>query len=137
MDPFHSIMRISAAGLEAQTIRTRVISENIANVHSTADKAGGDPYARKVVTFESELDRQLGVNLVRVQSVQRSGEEFKLEHNPNHPAADGNGYVKVPNINLFLETADLKEANRTFQANLQVFKQAKEMHSQTVDLLKG
>lgn len=137
MDPFYQIMRISAAGLEAQAARIRVVTENIANANSTADAAGGDPYRRKTITFQSEIDRRLGVELVRVRSLGVDNTAFRSEYRPGHVAADEKGYVKVPNVNVFLEAADLKEANRTYQANLQTFRQAKEIHAQTIDLLKG
>ena len=131
-----SAMKIAAAGLDAQSQRLRIVAENLANAHSTGSTPGADPYARKVVSFATELDELAGVELVRVNSVDVSPDPFRLERNPSHPAADAEGNVKLPNVNVLVELADMREANRSYEANLQVVKQVRDMVSMTIDLLR-
>lgn len=137
MDPLSVALKVAASGLQAQSKRMSVISENLANAESTGATPGSDPYARKTISFESELDDAVGANLVKVERVGRHDSPFRIEHNPGHPAADERGYVKLPNVNMLVEAADMREANRSYQANLQVIKQAREMISMTIDLLRG
>lgn len=136
-DPLISAMKTSASGLEAQSMRLRIISENLANAQSTGSTPGSDPFRRKTVTFGEELDRMSGATLVYVKSVQTDQSPFGLEFDPGNPAANSAGYVKMPNVNLILEMADMREANRSYESNLQVVKQAREMISMTIDLLRG
>jgi flagellar basal-body rod protein FlgC len=136
-DPLQSALRISASGLEAQSRRLRVVTENLANAQSTAKTPGGDPYTRRVVTFENEVDEAAGTSLVKVSSIERHRSPYRLEHNPGHPAADANGYVKMPNVDVMSEVADMHETNRSYEANLQVIKQAREMISMTIDMLRS
>jgi len=136
LDPLKASMQIAGAGLEAQSTRLRIISQNVANSQSTASVAGGDPYARQTVSFDSVLDRATGVELVRVKSIGIDESPFKEELDPGNPAADDKGYVKMPNVDLLIELADMREANRTYEANLQVAKQSADMLNQTVSLLK-
>lgn len=135
-DPLQTSLLIAASGLQAQSTRLRVVSENIANAQSTAAVAGGDPYARKTVSFESTLDRASGVNLVQIKSIGVDSTPFKLEHDPGNPGADANGLVKMPNVDMLIELADMREANRSYEANLQVAKQSAEMLSTTIALMK-
>ena len=135
-DPLQSSLRIAGAGLEAQSVRLRVISENIANSQSTATRPGGDPYTRQTVSFDNELDRAAGLSLVRVKSIGLDDSGFKIERDPGNPAADENGFVKMPNVDVLTELADMREANRTYEANLQVAKQSADLLSMTVNLLK-
>ncbi|MGD0639678.1 MAG: flagellar basal body rod protein FlgC [Roseiarcus sp.] len=135
-DPLQSSLKIAGAGLEAQSVRLRVISENIANSQSTGTTPGADPYTRQTVTFDDELDRAAGLSLVRVKSIGFDGSPFKIEHDPGSPAADENGFVKMPNVDMLTELADMREANRTYEANLQVAKQSAELLGMTVNLLK-
>ena len=135
-DSLQTSLRIAASGLQAQSVRLRVISENIANAQSTGSEPGGDPYVRKTVTFDSELDRTLGVNLTKVKSIGLDSTPFKLEHDPGNPAADDKGMVKMPNVDLLVELADMREANRSYEANLQVAKQSADMLNTTVGLMK-
>ena len=130
-------MRVAASGLNVQSVRLRVISENLANAHSTGETPGADPYARKLISFASELDRANGPNLVKVNSITHSTEPFRVERHPSHPAADAQGFVKFPNVQTLIELADMREANRSYEANLQVIKQARDMISMTVDLLRS
>ena len=135
-DPLQATLRIAGSGLEAQSVRLRVISENIANAQSTGDTPGADPYTRQTVSFDSVLDRSLGAPLVRIKTIGRDDAPFKVEHDPGNPAADAGGFVKLPNVDVLTELADMREANRTYEANLQVAKQSAELLGQTVSLLK-
>ena len=136
MAELNSSMRISAAGLKAQGERLRVISENIANSGSTALTPDQEPYRRKLVTFGSQLDRELGVNLVKVGPAGRDLSEFGLRYQPGHPAADDSGYVKISNVNTLVEMTDMREAQRSYEANLKVLQAARGMLSRTIDLLR-
>ncbi len=129
-------MHISAAGLKAQGERLRVIAENIANAGSTALTPDQEPYRRKLVTFGNELNRNLGTNLVEVQKVGRDPSDFDLRYQPGHPAADDSGYVKVSNVNTLIEMTDMREAQRSYQANLKVLEVARGMLQRTIDLLR-
>jgi flagellar basal-body rod protein FlgC len=135
-DPLQATLRIAGSGLEAQSVRLRVISENIANAQSTGDTPGANPYTRQTVSFDSVLDRSLGAPLVRIKTIGLDDAPFKVEHDPGNPAADAGGFVKLPNVDVLTELADMREANRTYEANLQVAKQSAELLGQTVSLLK-
>lgn len=137
MDPLQASLRISASALEAQSFRMRVVSQNLANAHSTSATPGTDPYRRRTVTFESEIDRASSIALVRVANAGFDRSPFRLEHDPGHPAADEAGFVKLPNVNMLIEMADMREASRSYEANLQVIRQAREMISMTIDLLRS
>ena len=137
MDPLSAASKIAGSGLEAQATRLRIVSENIANARSTGDTAGADPYRRKTITFGAEMDRAAGVELVKVQKHGTDASGFIEEYDPNHPAADARGMVKLPNVNMLIEMADMREANRTYDANLQTIKQTRELVAATIDLLKG
>lgn len=134
-DLLHS-MKISAAGMKAQGIRLRVISENLANAQSTAPNPGADPYRRKVVSFQSRLDRELGVETVRVRNISNDHSKFQVRYEPGHPAANSEGYVAYPNVNSITEMQDMREAQRTYEANLSVLDVSKSMVQRTIDLLR-
>ena len=137
IDPLQVSLKIAGSGLEVQSKRVRVVSENLANAQSTGRTPGADPYTRKTISFETEVDRVTGANLVRVDSIERDRAPYRIEHDPGHPASDENGFVKLPNVNILVEMADMREANRSYEANLQVIKQAREMISMTIDLLRN
>jgi len=137
IDPIKASMSIAGSGLEAQSSRLRVVSENIANVDSTGRVGGADPYRRRTITFDSVMSRAEGVNLVRVKDLGIDNAPFRLEYEPGHQAADENGYVKRPNVNVLVEMSDMRETNRSYEANLQIFKQARSMAAMTIDMLKG
>ena len=136
IDALQASLKIAGSGLEAQSTRLRIIAQNIANSQSTASTAGGDPYARQTVSFDDTLDRQSGVEMVRVKNIGVDASPFRLQHDPGNPAADADGYVKTPNVDVLIELDDMREANRTYEANLQVAKQSADMLTQTVALLK-
>jgi len=136
MDDLKATMFIAGSGMRAQGVRIKVISENLANSDSTANTPGGDPYRRKVVTFANEMDRALNADVVRVNEVGEDDGAFGLRFDPAHPAADDTGYVKTPNVNSLIEMTDMREANRSYRANLQVIETTKSMLSQTVNLLR-
>ena len=137
IDPLQVSLKIAASGLQVQSKRLRVVSENLANAQSTDRTPGADPYTRKTISFETEVDRITGANFVRIDSIERDRAPYRIEHDPGHPAADENGFVKLPNVNILVEMADMREANRSYEANLQVIKQAREMISMTIDLLRN
>ncbi|MBI4183067.1 MAG: flagellar basal body rod protein FlgC [Proteobacteria bacterium] len=129
-------LRISASGMKAQGVRLRVISENLANRDSLATEAGGDPYRRKIVTFRNAFDRALGADLVDVRRVSVDRTELTRKFDPTHPAADPDGYVMVPNVNSFVELMDMREAQRTYNANLNVIEVSKRMLQRAIDILR-
>lgn len=135
MDLVKSMM-IAASGMRAQSGRMRVLAENIANSQSTASTPGGEPYRRQVVTFKSELDRQTGANMVSLGRPVADQSDFELKYMPNHPAADENGYVEMPNVNGMVEAMDMKEAQRSYEANLNMIQASRRMLSQTIELLR-
>ena len=137
IDPLQASLKIASAGLSANSARMRVTSENIANAQSTGSTPGADPYRRKTITFESTLDEASGADLVQVANVGSDNAPFVVEHDPGNPAADSKGFVKLPNVNLIMEMADMREANRAYEANLQVVKESRDLISMTIDLLKG
>jgi len=135
MDLMESLM-ISAAGMRVQGERLRVISENIANVDSVSEVPGGDPYRRKTITFQNALDREMGVNLVKVKKVGLDPSEFTRKYDPSNPAADKSGYVKLPNVNALIEMNDMREAQRSYEANLKVIEVSRGMLQRTIDILR-
>jgi len=130
-------MSIATSGLRAQAGRMRVISENIANADSTAKTAGGDPYRRKVPTFSSELDRTLDSRVVSLGKIKPDNSEFRVRHEPGNPAADTNGNVKYPNVNSLVEMTDMREAQRSYEANLNIISATRRMIQRTLDILKA
>jgi flagellar basal-body rod protein FlgC len=136
MDALSAALKIAASGLAAQSDRLRVVSENLANAQSTGNTPGADPYRRKTISFAAEVDRASGGSLVEVMKIDRDNSDFPVEFMPGHEAADQNGYVKMPNVNALIEMADMTEANRSYEANLQVVKQARDLISMTIDLMR-
>lgn len=127
---------VSAAGLRAQSLRMRVIAENLANANSVADTPGGDPYRRKVPTFKAAMDRDTGTTSVEITGIAADRSDFKRVHQPGNPAADADGYVKMPNVNSLVESADMKSAQRSYEANLNAIEAARSLTMRTIDLLK-
>lgn len=136
MDPLKSILQISASGMLAQGERLKVVSENVANASSSGMAPGEEPYRRKTITFEELLDRDTGVSTVAVSSIDRDKSDFSLRYEPSHPAADDQGFIKVSNVSPILEMANMREAARSYEANMNMFESARKMRSQIIDLLK-
>ncbi|MCP5433506.1 MAG: flagellar basal body rod protein FlgC [Alphaproteobacteria bacterium] len=136
MDLVKSMM-VAASGMRAQTARMKVIAENIANANSTTEKPGAEPYRRRMVSFADTLDRQLGVHMVRVRKTVEDQSEFALRYDPSNPAADEKGYVKTPNVNPLIEAMDMREAQKSYEANLNVIDSARRMLARTIELLKS
>ena len=134
---FIKTLTIAASGLRAQAGRMRVISENIANADSTPQRAGADPYRRKIPTFRSELDRSLDAQVVGLGKVQTDTSAFRLKYEPGHPAADTNGNVKYPNVNPLVEMTDMRDAQRSYEANINVISATRRMIQRTIDILKA
>lgn len=137
IDTLQLSSRVAASGLEAQSHRVRVIAENLANHDSTGKTSGANPYTRKTITFVNDPDPVTGANLVRADVIGFDPTPYPVQFDPSHPAADANGYVKHPNVQMLVEMADMREANRSYEANLQVIKQARELISMTIDLLRS
>ena len=135
-DPLIASAKAASNGLFAQSTRMRVLSENIANSETTGKTPGADPYQRKTISFESVADQADNVDLVQVGEIGRDTAAFRAEYMPGHPAADEKGYVKLPNIDMLTELADMREASRSYTANTQVIKQVRELVSMTIDLLR-
>jgi flagellar basal-body rod protein FlgC len=129
-------IKISASGMKAQGTRLRVVAENVANADSMGNKPGDDPYRRKTITFQDQLDRSLNADLVSVKRIGRDMSDFDLSYEPYHPLADENGYVKKPNVNSLIELTDMKEAQRGYEANLSVIDSSKAMIQRTIELLR-
>ncbi len=128
--------QVSAAGMAAQSKRLRIVSENLANAGSTSQVPGGDPYRRKMITFRNVLDQKQGVEVVRADRQVKDMSPFPLKFDPNHPAADEKGYVKMPNVNTLIEMMDMREAQRSYEANLGALQASRKMMQQMVDLLQ-
>ena len=129
-------LSISAAGMDVQTKRLRVIAENLANQDSTGSFPGATPYRRKTVVFEDVMDRSLQAETVKVKSVIPDASPFPQKYDPSNPAADKGGYVRTPNVNSFIEMMDMREAERSYSANLNVMQASRSMLTRVIDLLK-
>lgn len=129
-------LTISARGMDAQTTRLRVIAENLANQDSTGSSPGADAYRRKTISFDNRMDRALGAATVRVRRIAQDRADQPLRHDPSNPAANAQGYVKTPNVNSFVEVMDMREAQRSYSANLSVLEVTRGMLNRTIELLK-
>ncbi len=127
---------IAASGMKAQAERLKVISQNMANADSVSTEPGGEPYRRQVVSFENYVDKTNGAQKVRVNKIIDDNSPFEKKYEPNHPGADKNGYVLLPNVNPLIEMMDMKEAQRVYDANLNMLKTAREMNTSVLDILK-
>jgi flagellar basal-body rod protein FlgC len=136
MDFLKSI-QVAVSGLKAQSGRMRVISENIANADSVPQNPNAEPYRRKVPTFERRFDRELQAETVRMGKIARDQGSFKTRFEPGHPAADRQGYVKLPNVSSTIESMDLREAQRSYEANLNVVSSTRRMIQRTLELLRA
>ena len=133
---FLKTISVAASGLKAQSGRMRVIAENVANADSTADKPGADPYRRKVASFARRFDKDLEANVVELGRVGTDRSAFRTRFDPGHPAADPKGEVKLPNVNSLVETMDMREAQRSYEANLNLISATRRMISRTLEILR-
>lgn len=136
MDELKNASKIAFSGMNAQARRLRVVSENMANADSLPQAPGAEPYRRKVITFKSELDGTTGASLVKVAKVSQDKSELARKFDPSHPAADREGYVLAPNVNPLIELMDMREAQRSYEANMNVITASKTMLSKTLDMLR-
>jgi len=134
--PLSDTLQIAAAGMKAQDDRLRIVAENLANADSTSSVPGGAPYRRKTITFQNVLNKELGIETVQIAQRGFDASDFTKKFDPNHPAADEQGYVLYPNVNTIVEMIDMQEARRAYEANLNVVTVSKAMLSQTIDLLR-
>lgn len=135
MDLFKSIA-VAASGLRSQSGRMRVIAENLANADSGPDRAGAEPYRRKIPTFQRHIDRELDAQVVDLGRVQRDQSPFRTKFDPGHPAANAVGQVQMPNVNSLIETMDMREAQRSYEANLNLISSTRRMIQRTIDILR-
>jgi flagellar basal-body rod protein FlgC len=134
---FLKSITIAASGLRAQAGRMRIIAENVANADSTAQRPGAEPYRRKIPTFRTEIDRALAARIVSLGPVRQDPTDFRSKYEPGHPAADPSGNVKYPNVNPLLEMTDMREAQRSYEANLNIIAATRRMIQRTIDILKA
>jgi flagellar basal-body rod protein FlgC len=134
---FTTSLYVAAAGMRAQSGRMRIIAENLANADSTGPTPGADPYRRRIPTMRSEFDQQLGATVVQLGTPVVDNSAFRMQFDPGNPLADKNGYIHLPNVNAMVEMMDMRDAQRTYEANLQVMDGARQMLVRTIDLLKG
>ena len=132
-----SLLKISSAGMDAQGTRMRTIAENLANADATPGKPGEEPYKRKLVSFRNVLDREAGMRVLKADRIVTDKKEAQLRYDPSNPAADEKGYVKMPNVNSMIEIMDMRQAQRSYEANLGVIEIAKNMIARTIDILRG
>ncbi|MBL8600153.1 MAG: flagellar basal body rod protein FlgC [Devosia sp.] len=137
MSDFLASLRIAATGLHAQNARMRIIAENLANADSTGKTPEEDPYRRRIPTFEAVMDAEVGGKVVEVGKIALDQSDFVSRYEPGHPAADGRGYVRYPNVNSLVETMDMREAQRSYEANLNVVTVTRSMLGRTLDILRG
>lgn len=135
-DSLTAASRIAMSGIQAQNERMKIVSQNIANMDVTGATQNSDPYRRKMVFFENTIDPKTGNEVVRVKKVAQDNSDFILKYEPNHPAADANGYVKYPNVNIHVEMADAKEANRAVSVNASSMEMIKSMQFTLINMMK-
>ncbi len=130
------VFAVSTSGLKAQSQRMKVIAENVANAHTTASAPGQKPYQRQVITFKKEFDKAIGAYKVKVSGIRADNSEFTKKYDPAHPAADAQGYILQPNVNPLVETMDMNQASRSYQANLDVIAASRTMILKTIGILQ-
>lgn len=137
MSDLLSTMKISGAGMKVQSERVRVIAQNVANVDTAPTKPGETPYTRKTITFKNQLDREMGEKLVTVDKVEQdTSVDYPKKYMPGHPAADADGYVLMPNVTSLVEALDMREASKSYEANMGIYTQTRDMASKTIDMLR-
>lgn len=136
-DDLFSAIRASSMGMKAQGARVRILTENVANADTTGQTPGSDPYRRQTISFKNQLNRELGIKEVMVSKIGEDMGDFELKYIPGHPAANAEGYVKMPNVKSLIEVMDIREAQRSYEANLGMIEQARSMIMRTIDLLRA
>jgi flagellar basal-body rod protein FlgC len=136
MDKASETLQIAAAGLRAQASRMRIIAENVANADSTGRTPDENPYQRQIPVFDAELNREIGARMVRMNDVRLDDSDFRMVYEPGHPAADGEGYVRYPNVSSLIEMMDMRDAQRSYEANLTMVEGTRRMLERTLDLLR-
>lgn len=136
MTDLTAAMAAAASGLRAQTVRMRIASENIANANSTANVPGGDPYRRRMPVIEPFTLKEEGALGAQVKGARDDPRDFPTRFDPTHPAADAQGYVKLPNVETLVEMMDLRDASRAYEANLSMIEGARSMAARALDLLR-
>ncbi len=136
MDKASETLQIAAAGLRAQASRMRIIAENVANAESTGRTPEDNPYQRQIPVFDAEMNRELGARMVRMSDVRLDDSEFRMAYEPGHPAADAEGYVRYPNVSSLIELMDMRDAQRSYEANLTMVEGTRRMLERTLDLLR-
>jgi flagellar basal-body rod protein FlgC len=136
MDDLSISSKVASSGMKAQATRLRVISENLANADSTSEIPGKEPYRRKLITFRDSLNKELGANTVKVKKIINDTTPLKSKYDPAHPGANAEGYVQTPNVNSLVELMDMREAQRSYEANLNVISTSRSMVAKTLELLK-
>jgi flagellar basal-body rod protein FlgC len=131
-----SAMQTSASAMNAQSERIKVVTENIANTDTTGINPFEEPYRRKTIYFSQEKDKKTGAKLVQVKKIDRDKSDFKLVYQPEHPAANDEGYVRYPNVDRNLESMNLREAQRSYEANISAIEITKQMMDRSLDLMK-
>ena len=137
MNDFLSSLKIAATGLHAQSARMRVIAENLANADSAGKTPEEEPYRRRIPTFKAVMDEEAGGQVPQIGRLSYDQSDFNMRFEPGHPAADEKGYVRYPNVNSLIETMDMREAQRTYEANLNVVTVTRQMLGRTLDILRG
>jgi flagellar basal-body rod protein FlgC len=138
MSDLMSAMAAAASGLRAQTVRIRLSAENLANADTTATTPGGDPYRRKAPVFRAIYDNQMATQKVKVTGEREDTRTpFPEKFDPSNPGADARGYVKMSNVSALVEMADLRDAQRAYEANLNVVESARAMMMGVIGLLKA
>ncbi|MBB2203564.1 flagellar basal body rod protein FlgC [Gluconacetobacter takamatsuzukensis] len=133
---FSNTIDVSAAGMRAQAKRLQVAAENIANAETTGSTPGSDPYRRKTITFKEALNRTSGVSSVVIKGVGQDQSPFETRYDPSHPAANAQGQVKMPNVNMTVEIMDTHEAQHSYEANLNTMQLTRSMLTRTINLMK-
>ena len=124
---------ITSTALDAEKMRVDITSQNIANAHTTKG-IDGKPYQRRIVAFESVLNENMGANMqgVRISDIKRDQTPGEIFNNPEHPHADEQGNVQMPNVNIAFEMVDMVTATRSYEANLAVVRNARQMANQAL-----
>lgn len=130
-------MQVAASGMRAQGTRLKIVAENLANADTVIGADGFDPYRRKVITFKNQLDRASNASVVKVNPLSYDQSDFRIDYNPTHPKADPDGYVKMPNVNSLIEVMDMREAQRSYEANVTMIEGTRSLIQRTIDLLRS